>query len=103
MRADRRQHEPSLARVDVVGEGRGGELGLSGRGLEDTFPGRLRDAETVRVAGAGVEVLEARQHLRHRVPDPVVVVGVGLPRRLRIGQRRLRHVGEDRALRALAR
>src|SRR5919106_411965 len=103
VRPDRRQQEPALARVDVVRERCRRELGPPGRGGEDALPCRLRDPEAVRVASAAVEVLEALQHARHRVSDPVVVVDVVLPRRLAVRQGGLGYAAEDRALGALVR
>ena len=53
----------------------------------------------MRVADARVEILQAVEHLRHRVAYPVVVLDVPLPGRAAAGQRGLGHAGQDRALR----
>ena len=66
---------------------------------EAALAGGLAEAEAVRVADARVEVLEAVEHLRHRVADPVVVLGVPLPGRVAAGQRGPGHAGQDRAFR----
>ena len=52
VRADRRQQQAALARVDVVGERCRGELGAAGGGLEDALARGLKDPKAVRVAGA---------------------------------------------------
>jgi len=85
MRADRCQQEPTFTRVDVPREWRRRKFRATGRGLENPVPRRLDDAESVRVAGAPVEVLEALEHARHGIANPVIVFDVPLPRRPAVG------------------
>lgn len=99
VRTDRRQNQPAVARVEVVGKWRRRELGAVRGSQEDTFPRGLVDAEAVRVPGSRVEVVEPVEHLGHRVADAVVVVGVVLPGRVAVRQRGPGQSGEDRALR----
>jgi hypothetical protein len=51
----------------------GPELGAAGRREEPAFARGLAEAEAARAPDADVEVLEAVEHLGHRVADPVVV------------------------------